>query len=190
MEFTLYQCDNAPSGSCTSLVASTADQTVLGNNFSFNVSWAQFNIPGSILSQTNLSNAVQTIMAAGMNQLVTSPQFSTVPWSTTVLSVNSDGSYTIFGGENSNLGLNQYFTINSTLNASSQCGVSQALACAYSSEVDNTTSVLKIYKTLTQGQGVPIVVGDVIEIGSTSCAPSRSMMCTESGFFIRFPVLQ
>jgi hypothetical protein len=151
-------------------VASDADQTILGNDFKFNITWSQFNIPGSILSQSNLSNAVQSIMASVISKLVNSPQMATVPWSTTVLSVNSDGSFTIFGGENADIGLNQYFTINARLDASVQCGVTQALACAFSAEVDNNSSVLKVYQTLSQGQGVPIVAGDAVEIGSTSCA--------------------
>lgn len=180
-EFTLYECDNAPNGSCTSLVASDADQTVLGNNFNFSVTWSMFTIPGSIITKSNLSNAVQSIMASGVSKLVASPQMATlVPWSTTVLSVNSDGSYTIFAGENAKIQTNQYFTIYSTANATSQCGVNQALACAYTSEVDNTTSVLKVYQTLSQGQGVPIAVGDVVDVGSTSCTPAEAKNATMS----------
>ncbi len=172
-EFTLYECDNAPDGSCTSLVASTADQTVVGNNFNFKVTWSQFTVPGSIISKSNLSNAVQSIMTSGLSTLMNSPQMATVPWSTTVLSANTDGSYTIFAGENSNIKLNQYFTIYQKTNATSQCGVTQALACAFTSEVDNSSSIVKVYLTLSQGQGIPIVAGDIVEVGSTSCAPSR-----------------
>jgi hypothetical protein len=175
MEFTLYECDNNPNGSCTSVGPSTdADQSVLGNSFSFSVNWSLFTVPGSILSQANLSNALQQIMMAGMKQLVSSPQMTQVPWSTTVVSVNSDGSYTIFAGENANIKTNQYFTIYAKSNASGQCGVIQALACAYTSEVDNTTSVVKVYDTLSQGQGVAIQVGDVVDVGSTSCAPASA----------------
>lgn len=171
MEFTLYECDNSDDGTCTSLVASDADQTVLGNNFSFNVVWSQFSVPGSILTQSDLSNAVQSIMAHGLKKLMNNPQMATVPWSTTILSANPDGTYTIFAGENTNLKLKQYFTISTRLNSSSQCGVAQALACGYTSEVNNQTSVLTIYRTLSQGQGVPILAGDIVEVGSSSCAP-------------------
>lgn len=172
MQFTLYECDNSPDGSCTSLVASDADQTILGNNFSFNVAWSNYTVPGSILSQSNLSNAVQAIMTQAMGKLVSSPQMATVPWSTTILTSNTDGSYTIYAGQNENIGLNQYFTIYERQNATSACGVYHALACAFSSEVDNTSSVVKVYKTLSQGSEVPIVPGDVVQIGSTSCVPT------------------
>jgi hypothetical protein len=180
LEFTLYQCDNAVNGSCTSLVASEADQTVLGNNFSFSVTWSAFTVPGSILSQTNVSNALQSIMLSGVNQLMSSPQMANVPWSTTVLSVNSDGSYTIFAGQNANLATNQYFTIYSKANATSQCGVSQAIACAYTSEVDNSTSVVKVYQSLSQGNGVPIAVGDIVDVGASSCAPAEAKNTSQS----------
>jgi len=172
IEFILYQCDNATNGVCTSLAASSADQTTLGNNFSFNISWSQFVVGGSFLSQTDLSNAVQSIMVGGLTKLINSPQYLAVPWVTSVLSVNADGSYTIFAGENAGIQLNQYFTISAIPVSGGQCGVAQSLACAYSSEVDNNTSVLKIYQTLSQGVGVPIVAGDIVEVGSVSCKPS------------------
>ena len=180
-EFTLYECDNNPNGSCTSVGESTsADQTVVGNNFNFKVTWSQFTVPGSIISQSNLSNAVQSIMTAGVSALVSSPQMAQVPWSTTVIAVNSDGSYTIFAGENQNVKANQYFTIYANVNGSSQCGVTQALACAYTSEVDNNSSIVKVYQTLSQGQGVPIQVGDVVDVGSTSCTPAEAKNATMS----------
>lgn len=172
MEFILYQCDNAANGICTSLAASSADQTTLGNNFSFSVSWEVFTGGGSFLSQTDLSNAIQSIMVSGLNKLVKSPQYLAVPWSTTILSANADGSFTIFAGENTDIQLNQYFTISAIPNSGGQCGVAQSLACAYSSEVDNSTSVLQVYQTLSQGVGIPIIAGDIVEVGSVSCKPS------------------
>lgn len=170
--FGLYQCDNANTGNCTSLLSTQANQVVLGNNFQFNVTWSQLGVSGNILSNADLNNALVKIMQSGVSQISTSTAMAKVPWSVVVASVDkSTGAITFLGGETDDLALNQYFTVYATTSSSSQCGVYQALACIYTTEVDGPSSIGAVYKTLQAGQNNSIVPGDVVEVGSTSCTP-------------------
>jgi hypothetical protein len=172
----VYLCDNSSSGSCTSLLSTTANQTVLSNDFSFKVTWSSLSAGGDIFNKTDLGTAVEQILTQGVNQLIASSQMVSVPWTTSVAAVNTTSagtSITMAAGETSGILLNQYFTVYSPIPGTSNgsCGVLQALACVSTSEVDGPSSIASVYKTLQAGVSQSIQVGDTVQVGASSCAP-------------------
>ena len=169
LAFGLYECDNSNTGNCSSLLSTSANQTVVGNNFQGKVTLGDLSAGVNILNNADLNNAITAIITNGISQMVGSSAMAQVPWETTVAAVNGN-QVTFLAGAQSDIAENQYFTVYAQSSSSSECGVYQALACIYAQQVNDPSSVGVVYQTLDESTA--IAPGDVVEVGSPSCAPN------------------
>jgi hypothetical protein len=164
MDFSLWECSN---GQCQSIAAASADQSMTDTNLNFTIDFSAITTAAQLVNDTPLGDTLQAIIAAGISQLAASPRIADLPWSATVMEVNSSAGTFIFNqGSDSRLATNQSFVVYAGIPGEGACAVYQAVAYATSTEVDPVSSVGTITQSLDSSRGVE--VGDVVMIEPVS----------------------
>lgn len=160
MDFSLWVCTN---GECQSVAASSADQSSVQTTLSFSIDFGTITTGAQLVNNTALGDTLRAILTNGIAQLAASSKISTLPWSATVMAVNSSaGTFTFNQGADSLIGMNQDFVVYAAVPGEGACAVYQALAYGQTSEVDPVSSVATITQSLDSSR--PVEVGDVVMV--------------------------
>jgi hypothetical protein len=164
MDFSLWECSN---GQCQSIAAASADQSMTNTTLNFTIDFSAITTGAQLVNDTPLGDTLRAIIAAGVNQIAASSRIADLPWSATVMEVNSSAGTFIFNqGSDSRLATHQSFVVYASVPDQGACAVYQAVAYATTTEVDPVSSVGTITQSLDSSRGVE--VGDVVMIEPVS----------------------
>ena len=160
MDFSLWQCAR---GRCTSVMASTANQTTASGNLALEIDFSVVHTGPSLLFQTSLGDLMRKIMIKGVSDLATSARLNELPWQAEVKQyIPSAGLFIFNAGLQSRIRVNQMFEVYAAdSSASGVCEVYKTVAYGHTSSVDAVSS-LAIVDQILDSRG--ILPGDVVMV--------------------------
>jgi hypothetical protein len=161
MDFSLWQCSR---GRCTSVIASTANQTTASGSLALDIDFSIVHTGPSLLFQTPLGDLIRKIMLKGVSDLASSPRLNELPWQAQVKEyIPSAGLFIFDAGQQARLKVNQAFEVYAAdSSANGVCDVYKTVAYAHTSSVDAVSSLAVVDQVLDSRRG--ILPGDLVMV--------------------------
>ena len=161
MDFSLWQCSR---GRCTSVIASTANQTTASGSLALDIDFSVVHTGPSLLFQTPLGGLIRKIMVKGISDLASSPRLNELPWQAQVKEyIPSAGLFIFDAGQQARLKVNQSFEVYAAdSSANGVCDVYKTVAYAHTSSVDAVSSLAVVDQVFDSRRG--ILAGDLVMV--------------------------
>jgi hypothetical protein len=144
------------------------DKKVLGNNLTFTIGSGAITAGGTIITNTPLMTALQTVFTSGFQTFEAEIPSAGLPWYAAVSDIESNGDIVFDEGSADKIKSTDFFTVYSMSGASDECHAVVPVACIapLSTGVGVPSTVTSSFLSLESGQSVQ--VGDVVEVGNAS----------------------